>query len=109
MPQLLFKGVSLEQIKTISKPLVEELAEICECGTDNFTLELIHSTFIFDGDEVPTYPFIEVKWFERGQEVRDKFAKTVTKYVLSSGVTEVEVAFTVFAENAYYIDGEVCG
>ncbi|WP_141669050.1 DUF1904 family protein, partial [Bacillus wiedmannii] len=40
MPHVVFRGITTEQLKRISKPLVEELAEICECGTDNFTLEL---------------------------------------------------------------------
>ncbi|HWL26914.1 MAG TPA: DUF1904 family protein, partial [Ureibacillus sp.] len=39
MPHLVIRGVSIEEMKRISKPLVGELAEICECGTDNFTFE----------------------------------------------------------------------
>ncbi|MBG9480914.1 hypothetical protein ABE52_01515, partial [Bacillus thuringiensis] len=33
MPHVVFRGITTEQLKHISKPLVEELAEICECGT----------------------------------------------------------------------------
>ena len=58
--------LTIEEMKRISKPLVGELAEICECGTDNFTFEVPHSTFVFDGEEIPAFPLIEVKWFERG-------------------------------------------
>ena len=39
-------------------------------GTDNFTLELPSSTFVFNGEEIEAFPLIEVKWFERGQEIR---------------------------------------
>ncbi|PGE06872.1 hypothetical protein COM64_32120, partial [Bacillus toyonensis] len=49
MPHVVFRGITTEQLKSISKPLVEELAENCECGTDNFTLELPSSTFVFNG------------------------------------------------------------
>lgn len=108
MPHLVIRGISSEQMKIISKPLVEELAEICECDTDNFTLEVMQSTFVFDGKEVPAFPFIEVKWFERGQEVRDKFAQAVTKHMMSTDVLEVEVAFIPFSESAYYINGKSC-
>lgn len=106
MPQLLIKGISVEQVKTISKPLVQELAELCACGTDNFTLEVMNSTFVFDGEEVPGYPFIEVKWFERGLEIQNEFANLITKQVHSLGIPEVEVAFTTFRESNYYLNGK---
>ena len=32
MPHVVFRGITTEQLKHISKPLVEKLAEICECG-----------------------------------------------------------------------------
>lgn len=106
MPQLLIKGISVEQVKTISKPLVQELAELCACGTDNFTLEVMNSTFVFDGEEVPGYPFIEVKWFDRGLEIQNEFANLITKQVHSLGIPEVEVAFTTFRESDYYLNGK---
>ena len=106
MPHLFIRGISVEQVKTISKPLVQELADLCACGTDNFTLEVVNSTFIFDGNEVPGYPFIEVKWFERGQEVQDQFANIVTKHVHSLEIPEVEVAFSTFRESDYYYNGK---
>jgi hypothetical protein len=109
MPHLVIRGVSIEEMKRISKPLVNELAEICECGTDNFTFEVPHSTFVFDGEEIPVFPLIEVKWFERGQEARDKFAQAVTKHIMSTSVIEVEIAFIPFSEPAYYINGERVG
>lgn len=106
MPQLIFKGISVEQVKTISIPLVRELADLCNCETDNFTLEIAQSTFIFNQNEVQMFPFIEVKWFERGQEIQDRFANIITKYIHSLGVPEVEVAFSVFLESAYYFNGK---
>jgi Domain of unknown function (DUF1904) len=106
MPHLVIRGITIDQVKTISTPLVQELAELCTCGTDNFTLEVLQSTFVFDQKEVPGYPFIEVKWFERGQDIRDQFAQIVTKQVLSLGIPEVEVAFTVFSESSYYANGK---
>ncbi|MDN3016131.1 DUF1904 family protein [Paenibacillus sp. BSR1-1] len=106
MPHLFMRGLSVEQVKTVSRPLVKELAELCDCGTDNFTLEVVNSTFVFNNDEVPGFPFIEVKWFERGQEVRDQFAGIVTKQVQSLDIPEVEVAFSTFKESAYYLNGK---
>ena len=106
MPHLFIRGVTVEQVKNISKPLVQELADLCACGTDNFTLEVVQSTFVFDEREVPGYPFIEVKWFERGQEIRDEFANIITKQVQSLEIPEVEVAFSTFRESDYYLNGK---
>ncbi|PLS09593.1 DUF1904 family protein [Neobacillus cucumis] len=106
MPQLIFKGLSVDQVKKISIPLVEELAGLCHCDTDNFSLEIPNSTFVFNQAEISAFPFIEVKWFERGQEVQDQFANIITKHVQSLDIPEVEVAFTVFLEAAYYYNGK---
>ncbi|MGM9924954.1 MAG: DUF1904 family protein [Bacillus sp. (in: firmicutes)] len=108
MPQIVIRGLSIEQVKQMSRPLVDELAEICSCGTDNFTLEVPQATYISSGSEVAMYPLIEVKWFERGQAVRDRFAQAVTKHVLALGEEEVEVAFATYQEAAYYINGTSC-
>jgi hypothetical protein len=106
MPQLIFKGVTVDQVKKISTALVQELALLCNCDIDNFTLEIVHSTFVFNEEEVPGFPFIEVKWFDRGQEVQDQFANIMTKHIHSLDIQEVEIAFTVFLESAYYLNGK---
>jgi hypothetical protein len=62
---LVIRGISIEEMKRISNPLAEELAEICECRTDNFTFEVPHSTFVFNGEEIQAFPLIEVKWFDK--------------------------------------------
>lgn len=108
MPQLTIRGISVQTIKAISGPLVEELASICECGTDNFTLDCLAVTSVFGGETVETYPFIEVAWFERGGVVRYRFAEAVTRHVRLAGVTDVEVAFKVYREDAYYVSGVPC-
>ena len=109
MPHLVIRGISIEKMKEISEPLVKELAEICECGTDNFTFEVPHSTFVFNGEVIPNFPLIEVKWFERGQETRDKLAQFLTKQFMSTGLDEVEVFFLPLKESDYYINGERLG
>ncbi|MES9682685.1 hypothetical protein CN514_21265 [Bacillus sp. AFS001701] len=106
MPQLLIKGISTDDICKISKSLIEELAEVCECGTDNFTIDCIHSTAIFNGEIVESFPFIEVKWFERGGETRDRFAATIEKHIHSLTIPEFEIAFITYQEDCYYINGK---
>jgi hypothetical protein len=106
MPQLIFKGISVDQVKKISTPLVRELADLCHCETDNFTFEIMQSIFVFNENEVQGFPFIEVKWFDRGQEIQDQFADIITKHIHSLGIAEIEVAFSVFLESAYYYNGK---
>ncbi|USK42011.1 DUF1904 family protein [Cytobacillus oceanisediminis] len=106
MPHLYIRGISVDQTKEISTQLVKDLARLCECGEDNFTLEVLNSTFVFDINEVPAYPFIEVKWFDRGKAIQNQFAGIISKYVRSLGVPEVEVAFSAFLEADYYLNGK---
>lgn len=106
MPHLFIRGVTVDQVKTISPSLVQDLADLCACGTDNFTLEIVHSTYVYEGQEVPCHPLIEVKWFDRGQEIQDQFAEIVTKHIQALEIPEVEVAFSTFQESAYYLNGK---
>ena len=78
--------------------------------TDNFTLELPSSTFVFNGEEIEAFPLIEVKWFERGQEIRDRFAKqAITTYVNGFWTSRSRGCFFYgFPESAYYINGKHC-
>jgi hypothetical protein len=108
LPQLTVRGIRVEIMRDLSGPLVEELAKVCECGIDNFTIDCLSVTSVFGGDAAETYPFIEVAWFERGTEVRDRFAEAVTKHVRRAGVPEVEVAFKEYREEAYYVNAVPC-
>lgn len=108
MPQLTVRGISASQMASICGPLVEELADVCGCGTDNFTVDCLSVTSVFAGEAVATYPFIEVAWFERGDAARDRFAETLTRHIQLAGVPEVEIAFKVYREQAYYVNGVHC-
>ncbi|MCQ6562728.1 DUF1904 family protein [Paenibacillus mendelii] len=109
MPQLNVRGIAFDEMAGISSALIHELAGICECGTDNFTIDLLQTVSVFDGRQVDTYPFIEVAWFERGQAVRDRLAEAITRHIRAAGVEDVEVAFKVYRENGYYVNGRPCG
>ncbi|SHJ77042.1 DUF1904 domain-containing protein [Paramaledivibacter caminithermalis] len=106
MPQIKIRGIGAEKIRSISKELVDELTQIVGCPRDYFTIECIETTSIFDGEVVETYPFIEVVWFDREQDIQDKVAKTLTKYVNQLGVKDLDIAFTLFQKNRYYENGE---
>lgn len=107
MPHLLFRGVPAERLKAIAAPLAEELAAICGCGTDNFTMSCLNTTNVFgNGPDDPAYALIEVGWFERGQQARDRFAEAVTGHVRQLGVPDIEIVFHAYREDSYYINGK---
>ena len=86
--------------------LINELQELLQCPRDYFSLSAEQAIYIKDGEIVEGDPVVEVSWFDRGQEVQDKAAKIVTKYINSLGHINVEVIFMVFEENRYYENGE---
>lgn len=106
MPHLLFKGIGADKLHAVCEPLASELAELCACGTDNFTLEVANGTIVWGSEEDHCYIFVEVAWFERGREARDAFAEAVTRHLLKLGEAEVEVAFRTYAKDSYYVNGQ---
>ncbi|UKS24425.1 DUF1904 domain-containing protein [Paenibacillus sp. HWE-109] len=105
MPRLIIRGLTVEQVCQISVSLVDQLALICACSREDFTLECVQHPAIFDGQIVPTYPFIEVAWFERGEQVREQVAVALTSHVHGLGIPEVEVAFITYSQDAYFNNG----
>ena len=110
MPHLRFSGISESQTKAISKALVDDLSQLVECPRDHFTLELLLTRFIFDGESnANAYPIIDMHWFDRGQAVQDKAAAIIThavKSVLEDQSLDICVRFTALPAECYYENGE---
>lgn len=102
MPQLIIKGMEPDKIKRVSTPLIDELQEIIGCPRDYFTIEAVNSVFIMDGQLQQINPFVQVNWFDRGQEVQDRVAAAIYRHVLLAGYSQVETFFVVLEENRYY-------
>lgn len=106
MPALKFKSIGAEKIRGISKELIDELEELLQCPRSYFSLEISQSIYIKDGDFAPGSPIVEVFWFDRGQELQDKAAKIITRYMNSIGHKEIDVIFIGLNKNRYYENGE---
>lgn len=106
MPQIKIRGVEVNEVCSFSKKLIDELEEIIQCPRSYFTMEHVPTTFISDGSIVKAYPFVEVLWFDRGQEIQDKTALSITKAVQGAGYENVDIIFTVLKEDAYYENGK---
>ncbi|MBC2582931.1 DUF1904 domain-containing protein [Clostridium sp. DJ247] len=105
MPQLKIRGIKVDDICKISTKLIDELEQIIGCPRNYFTIEHISSTFIKDGNIYEGYPFVEIVWFDRGQEIQDKTAKTVTDLITKLGYENIDLFFTPLKENLYYENG----
>ncbi|USD60972.1 DUF1904 domain-containing protein [Vibrio sp. SCSIO 43140] len=111
MPHLRFRALEQEMVKTLSSPLVDELLPLMDCPREDFTIEHISSTFFFDAQQSYAYPFVEVLWFDRGQEVKDKVASVITNQVRSvlGKERDVAVIFVALEPNSYYDNGNHYG
>lgn len=105
MPHIIIKGMKLADVKKISKPMIDELEVIVGCPREYFTLEAVETNFIIDGETVSKDPFIQINWFDRGQEVQDKTAVAITQHISAAGYKEVELFFTILEKNNYYENG----
>lgn len=106
MPQIKIKGIEKETVKAFSKSMVDDLSSIIDCPRDHLIIECQEVISIFDGEEIPVYPFIELAWFDRGTEVQDKVSDCIFKYLSDANIEEAELAFTTFKERNYYYNGK---
>lgn len=107
MPHLRIRGLKIETLNKISTGLFDGLTAIIECDRSWFTLEHIETTFIHDGVLVSGYPFVEILWFDRGKEVKDKVSKFVTSLLEKEGNYQaITIIFTNLKGEDYYENGE---
>ena len=102
MPHLRFRAVALETLQQVSGPLLAG-------GKPEFvTMERVESSWIRNGEPEAGFPFVELHWFERPQEMQDAAARLITlhlKQVLGEQ-TYVVVQVIPLVKSAYYSNGE---
>ena len=107
MPQIKIRGINENDICKISEKKINDLGEAVKCPRDYFEIECIKSVAIRDGKIADVYPFVEVAWFDRGQEVQDIVARIITDSIRNNlDVESMDLAFTVFEKEKYYENGE---
>lgn len=109
MPHLRFRAIEFDMVKDLSTELVDDLQPIMACPRGDFTLEHIPASFIFDGEVSEAYPFVEVFWFDRGQDIQDKVADKITvaiRKVMNDIEQDVAVIFTALTPSGYYDNGK---
>lgn len=107
MPQIKIRGIHENDICKISENMIDKLVEAVKCPRDYFEIECIKSVAIRDGKIDDVYPFVEVAWFDRGQEVQDVVATIITDSIRNNlNIESMDLAFIVFEKEKYYENGE---
>lgn len=107
MPHLKFRGIDKKILIENSKELIDGLTSIVRCDRTWFTLEHIETEYIFDGAIVPGYTFVDVAWFDRGQEAKDLVADFITKFCKKlTDNNDTTVIFYPLEGSNYYDNGE---
>lgn len=104
MPQIIVKGMTENQLKTISESLITQLSVVMECPKSHLMLEWIPTHYI-QHSEALVYPLVEVIWFERGRDIRIKSARIITDLIQSMDYPDVEVYFTPLEKENYFENG----
>lgn len=103
MPHIRFRALQTEHIQSLSSSLPCVLAEAMNTDEDNFTFERVHTEFFAKGVSAESFPFVEILWFERSQDVQDLCAQIITEEVKKlSGAEDVVVIFFALQKSGYY-------
>lgn len=107
MPHLRFRAIEAQHVQELSRQLAEPLAVMIKTDVDNFTFEHLPTVFFAKALKTEAYPFVEVHWFARPQELQDAVASKITSAVKAlTGATDVVVIFFKLEKTAYYENGE---
>jgi len=107
MPQINIRGIKVEEVCKVSHELIDKLTQAVGCPRDYFEIECISSAKVTNGVVEEPYPFVEVAWFDRGQQIQDQVARTITDVLMKGlGIESLDLAFRVFEKEKYYENGE---
>ncbi|MFI3249513.1 MAG: DUF1904 family protein [Eubacteriales bacterium] len=106
MPQLTFKGLSDAQVQTISQNLAPQLSTLMNTPEDWFTFEYSPIISYVSGKKVQREAIVDVRWFERGQDVQDQAAVLITNSLKELGYQEPTVVFHPLKKENFYENGE---
>lgn len=106
MPQVRIKGVSEENVIKMAPEISECIFEITGCPKEHIEIEELEVKAVKGNNLTKPNPFIEIYWFDRGQEQADKVAKSITGIAKANGIENIDIAFILLSRNLYYENGE---
>lgn len=106
MPHIKFRGMNRDEVQEMSTELLNDLVHLMNIPRDHFTIELESTTFIHDGQlDRNAYPFVNVEWFDRGDQMMEQTAKVITDAVKHYNYPDVGVYFRNLRKERYYENG----
>lgn len=108
MPHLRVRGLSFDELESVADILIESMAEITDTPNSHFTLEYQPTTYLVMGGASPAYPFFDILWFDRGDEIKQKVASMIEELfrpLVDSG-QDITVLFHDIKGKDYYENGE---
>lgn len=106
MPQIICKGLKEQEVIHLSKTLSENLAEIMNTPKDWFLFEYIERKCYVLGEKLSGDPIIDIWWFDRGQDIKDKTAQAIDKSIRVLGYEQIEIVFHECKEDSYFENGK---
>lgn len=92
MPRIVARGIKKEDLKKVSTELFDTISNIIERPRDAFTLDLVESIAILDGEEI-SRASIEISWVARPVEVCEKVANAVSELIKPLGYDTTMISF----------------
>lgn len=92
MPKIVVRGIEKEDLKKVSGLLFDTISEIINRPKAAFTLDLLQSVAISEGEEISRVR-VDINWVERPQEVCEQVAKAVNDIIQPLGYKHVSIGF----------------
>ncbi len=117
MPNIKATGFTALEVQKISKLSTEKLAKAVGCPLDwiTFIAETTEKEVMFsNGEVVRDTVFLQVEWFDRGQEMKDLVAKILTDVIMelsrcdraeNEGIETIDIFFVDMEKTNYYENG----
>lgn len=104
MPQFKIRYVAEELLKERAGRLLDRLAAAVGCDRSWLKLELEQTRRFGDGGPENSEPYVEVHWFDRPEDIRQKVAAILADE-LRGDAEYVAVEFAVIPPDGYYENG----
>jgi hypothetical protein len=106
MPRLTTHAIPLEVVRRASAALIDDLETLLRIPREHFAIEVREDPSVAEGRVIPGHPFVEVQLFDRGPEVEDAVARTITRHLQGAGCPNLDLYLARLERPRYYEDGE---
>ncbi len=108
MPHLVIRNVKKDDFTSKVKELSRKITEIVGCPEDWITISYVENTLTYVAGEDMTEEnvFVEVKWFDRPQEMKIEVQKVINDTFAKDG-RDIMIIFSILTKENYFENGEI--